>query len=106
MKTETYVVDFSNGDAFVKFKSRFYRTVSVQMITEGLNGIDAAVQVEKSNDDKNWLEVAGTPYVLPNNDDNFYDILENVAKILRLRLTANSVTVGTVKIIAVFSKHK
>lgn len=97
---QTLTYDLSLGDTVLTTKNLLgFSLLSFELVTTSLDAADAVIQIQKTNNDNQYLDIVGATLTFSSGTNtNFIDI-EN-AKNARYKtvLTVNSVTAGTIRI--------
>lgn len=92
--------DLAFGDSILTTKNLLgFSRLSFQLITTGFDAADATIQIQKSNNSKNYLDIVGATLTFNSGTNTNFIEVEN-AKNGRYRavITVNAVTVGTLRI--------
>ena len=76
-----------------------FSLLSFELVTTSLDDADAVIQIQKSNNDNQYLDIAGATLTFNSGTNNNFIDIEN-AKNARYKivLTVNAVTSGTIRI--------
>lgn len=97
---ETINYDLSGGDTELTTRNLLgFSRLSFELITTGLDATDAVIQIQKSNNDNQYLDIVGATLTFASGTATNFIEVEN-AKNARYKaiITVNSVTVGTIRI--------
>ena len=92
--------DLAFGDSTLTTKNLLgFSRLSFQLRTTGFDAADATIQIQKSNDSKNYLDIVGATLTFNSGTNTNFIEIEN-AKNGRYRavIVVNSVSVGTLRI--------
>lgn len=97
---QTLTFDLSGGDTELTTKNLLgFSRLSFELITTSLDAADAVIQLQKSNNDNQYLDIVGATLTFNSGTNTNFIEVEN-AKNARYKviLTVNSVTSGTIRI--------
>lgn len=92
--------DLALGDSILTTKNLLgFSRLSFQLRTTGFDAADATIQIQKSNNSKNYLDIVGATLTFNSGANTNFIEIEN-AKNGRYRavIVVNAVTVGTLRI--------
>ncbi len=92
--------DLALGDSALQTKNLLgFSRLSFQLRTTGLNAANAKIQIQKTNDGTNYLDIVGATLTFASGTNTNFIEIEN-AKNGRYKavITVNSVTAGTIRI--------
>jgi len=92
--------DFSNGNIeLTTGKFLGFSRLSFQLVTTGFDAADATIQIQKSNDLINYLDIVGATLTFNSgNNINFIEIENAKNDKYKIILTVNSLTTGIIDI--------
>lgn len=94
------IYDLSLGDSSLTTKNFLgFSRLSFQLITTGFDDTDATIQIQKTNNFIDYLDIVGATLTFNSgNNTNFIEV-ENAKNVFyQAVITVNSVTAGTLKI--------
>lgn len=97
---QTLTYDLSFGDTVLTSKNLLgFSRLSFEFVTTSLDAPTARVQIQKTNNDNQYLEISGATLLFSSGTNTNFIEIEN-AKNARYRiiLTVNTVTSGTIRI--------
>lgn len=97
---QTLTYDLSLGDTVLTTKNLLgFSLLSFELVTTSLDAADAVIQIQKSNNDNQYLNIVGATLTFSSGTNTNFIEIEN-AKNARYKtvLTVNSVTAGTIRI--------
>ena len=97
---ETITYDMSLGDTVLTTKNLLgFSLLSFQLVTTSLDDSDAVIQIQKSNNDNQYLDIVGATLTFNSGTNTNFIEIEN-AKNARYKivLTVNAVTAGTIRV--------
>ncbi|KKN36705.1 hypothetical protein LCGC14_0770930 [marine sediment metagenome] len=97
---ETLTYDLSLGNTTLTTKNLLgFSRLSFELITTSLDAADAVIQIQKTNNDNQYLDIVGATLTFNSGTNTNFIEVEN-AKNARYKavLTVNSVTSGTIRI--------
>lgn len=97
---ETITYDLSLGNATLTTKNLLgFSRLSFGLLTTDLDSSTAVIQIQKSNNDANYLDIVGATLTFNDSTNTNFIAIEN-AKNARYKiiLTVNTVTSGTIRI--------
>lgn len=97
---QTLNYDFSLGYTVLTTNNFLgFSRLSFQLVTTSLDDADAVIQIQKSNNDNQYLDIVGATLTFSSGTNTNFIEVEN-AKNARYKtvLTVNSVTAGTIRI--------
>ena len=97
---QTLTYDLSEGDTELTTKNLLgYSRLSFELVTTSLDGSTARIQIQKSNNDNQYLDISGASLLFSSGTNTNFIEIEN-AKNARYKiiLTVNTVTSGTIRI--------
>lgn len=97
---QTLNYDLSLGDTVLTSKNLLgFSRLSFELVTTSLDAADAVIQIQKSNNDNQYLDIIGATLTFNSGTNTNFIEVEN-AKNARYKtvLTVNSVTSGTIRI--------
>ena len=97
---QTLTFDLSGGDTELTTKNLLgFSRLSFELITTGLDAADATIQIQKTNNDNQFLNIVGATLTFDSGTNTNFIEVEN-AKNARYKaiITVNSVTAGTIRI--------
>lgn len=97
---ETITFDLSLGDVELTTKNLLgFSNLSFELITTGLDAADAVIQIQKTNNDNQYLDITGATLTFNSGTNtNFIEIGNAKNARYKAVLTVNSVTTGTIRI--------
>ena len=97
---QTLNYDFSGGDTELTTDNFLgFSRLSFQLVTTSLDGSNARIQIQKTNNDNEYLDVSGADLIFSSGTNtNFIDIENAKNARYKIILTANTVTSGTIRI--------
>ena len=97
---QTLNYDFSGGDTELTTDNFLgFSRLSFQLVTTSLDGSNARIQIQKTNNDNEYLDVSGADLIFSSGTNtNFIDIENAKNARYKIILTANTVSSGTIKI--------
>ena len=97
---QTINYDLSDGDTELTTKNLLgFSRLSFELITTSLDAADATIQIQKTNNDNQFLDIVGATLTFNSGTNTNFIEVEN-AKNARYKaiITVNSVTSGTLRI--------
>lgn len=97
---QTLTYDLSGGDTELTTKNLLgYSRLSFELVTTSLDAPTARIQIQKSNNDNQYLDISGATLLFSSGTNTNFIEVEN-AKNARYKiiLTVNTVTSGTIRI--------
>ena len=97
---QTINYDLSDGDTELTTRNLLgFSRLSFELITTSLDAADAVIQIQKTNNDNQYLDIVGATLTFDSGTNTNFIEVEN-AKNARYKaiLTVNSVTSGTIRI--------
>ena len=97
---ETITYDMSLGNTVLTTTNLLgFSLLSFELVTTSLDDSDAVIQIQKSNNDNQYLDIVGATLTFSSGTNTNFIEIEN-AKNARYKivLTVNSVTAGTIRI--------
>ena len=97
---QTFNYDLSRGDTVLTTKNFLgFSRLSYQLTTTNLDQATAATQIQKTNNDNDYLDIVGASIIFTSGSQTSFIEVEN-AKNARYKivLTVNTVTAGTIRI--------
>lgn len=97
---ETITYDMSLGDTVLTTTNLLgFSLLSFELVTTSLDDADAVIQIQKSNNDNQYLDIVGATLTFNSGTNtNFIDIENAKNARYKIVLTVNSVTAGTIRI--------
>jgi len=92
--------DFVGGDTVITTKNLLgLNLLSFELVTTSLDAGDAVIQIQKSNNGIQYLDIVGATLVFNSGTNTNFIGIENAKNVTyRVVLTANSVTSGVIRI--------
>lgn len=97
---QTLTYDLADGDTELTTKNLLgFSLLSFELVTTGLDASDARIQIQKSNNDNQYLNIEGANLTFNSGTNtNFIDIENAKNARYKLIITVNTVTVGTIRV--------
>lgn len=97
---QTITYDLSLGDTELTTKNLLgFSRLSFELVTTSLDAADAVIQIQKSNNDNQYLDIVGATLTFSSGTNtNFIEIGNAKNARYKIILTVNSVTSGTIRI--------
>ena len=97
---QTINYDLSGGDTELTTRNLLgFSRLSFELVTTSLDAADAVIQIQKTNNDSQYLDIVGATLTFSSGTNTNFIEVEN-AKNARYKavITVNSVTAGTIRI--------
>lgn len=97
---QTFNYDFSRGDTVLTTNNFLgFSRLSFQLTTTNFNAPTSTIQIQKTNNDKDYLDISGASIMFGSGSQTSFIEVEN-AKNARYKIVidVNTVTVGTIRI--------
>ena len=97
---QTISYDLSGGNTELTTKNLLgFSRLSFELVTTSLDDADATIQIQKSNNDADYLDIVGATLTFNSGTNtNFIEIVNAKNARYKAVLTVNSVTSGTIRI--------